>query len=183
MKKIAVVFPGIGYHVDKPLLYYSSRIARQKGYVVCPISYTDLALDLAGAKESLEETIKKAEEGCWKQVVDLGLEKGDEIVFLSKSIGTVLALFCAKEVQLSCRHVLYTPLVEAFRFPVGSAAMAFSGTRDPWADHERIRSLCYEHEVPLISFDEANHSLETGDVLGNLHILQQVMEETNRFLD
>lgn len=25
-KKICVVFPGIGYHTDKPLLYYSKKI-------------------------------------------------------------------------------------------------------------------------------------------------------------
>jgi len=29
--KIAVVFPGIGYHVDKPLLYYSKKIAASAG--------------------------------------------------------------------------------------------------------------------------------------------------------
>ena len=27
-KKLAVVFPGIGYTVDKPLLYYSAKMAR-----------------------------------------------------------------------------------------------------------------------------------------------------------
>ena len=28
-KKIAVVFPGVGYHADKPLLYYSRKLAAQ----------------------------------------------------------------------------------------------------------------------------------------------------------
>ena len=26
VKKIAIIFPGMGYHKDKPLLYYSGRI-------------------------------------------------------------------------------------------------------------------------------------------------------------
>ena len=30
-KKIAVVFPGVGYHADKPLLYYSRKLAAQYG--------------------------------------------------------------------------------------------------------------------------------------------------------
>ena len=25
--KLAVIFPGIGYHTDKPLLYYSKKLA------------------------------------------------------------------------------------------------------------------------------------------------------------
>lgn len=29
-KKIAVLFPGIGYHTDKPLLYYSKKLARKR---------------------------------------------------------------------------------------------------------------------------------------------------------
>lgn len=34
MKKIAVLFPGIGYTCDKPLLYYSAKLAAEKGYEV-----------------------------------------------------------------------------------------------------------------------------------------------------
>ena len=30
-KRIAVIFPGVGYHVDKPLLYYSRKLAGKYG--------------------------------------------------------------------------------------------------------------------------------------------------------
>ena len=42
-KKIAVLFPGVGYHCDKPLLYYSRKLAIQKGYEVKSINY-DLSI-------------------------------------------------------------------------------------------------------------------------------------------
>ena len=32
MNGIAVFFPGIGYHCDKPLLYFSRGLAREAGY-------------------------------------------------------------------------------------------------------------------------------------------------------
>lgn len=32
MSKLAIYFPGIGYHCDKPLLYYSRSLARELGY-------------------------------------------------------------------------------------------------------------------------------------------------------
>ena len=31
-RKLAVFFPGTGYHTDKPLFYYSRKIAAAKGY-------------------------------------------------------------------------------------------------------------------------------------------------------
>ena len=30
--KLAVFFPGIGYHCDKPLLYYSRKLVQEYGY-------------------------------------------------------------------------------------------------------------------------------------------------------
>lgn len=32
-KKIAVLFPGIGYTCDKPLLYYTGKLAVARGYI------------------------------------------------------------------------------------------------------------------------------------------------------
>ena len=32
MKKIAVVFPGVGYTKDRPLLYYAGKLAAANGY-------------------------------------------------------------------------------------------------------------------------------------------------------
>ena len=38
-EKIIVLFPGIGYHSDKPLLYFSKRIARSLGYEIVELKY------------------------------------------------------------------------------------------------------------------------------------------------
>ena len=39
--KAAVFFPGIGYHCDKPLLYYSRKLAQECGYEeTIALSYT-----------------------------------------------------------------------------------------------------------------------------------------------
>lgn len=39
--KIAVFFPGIGYHCDKPLLYYARKLVQEYGYekIVIHLSY------------------------------------------------------------------------------------------------------------------------------------------------
>ncbi len=36
--KLALIFPGIGYHADKPLLYYSIRLARNAGFDIRTIN-------------------------------------------------------------------------------------------------------------------------------------------------
>ena len=48
MKKLAVIFPGVGYHVDKPLLYYSKKIAAHYGYEIVEVAYGKLPKKVKG---------------------------------------------------------------------------------------------------------------------------------------
>ncbi|MCQ2506160.1 MAG: hypothetical protein MJ113_03185 [Lachnospiraceae bacterium] len=41
-KKLAVLFPGIGYSVDRPLLYYSKKVLKAKGYEIIEVNYGNL---------------------------------------------------------------------------------------------------------------------------------------------
>ena len=52
--KIAVFFPGIGYHCDKPLMYYSRNIVREPGYQnYRNVNYTYKAENIRGNKEKI----------------------------------------------------------------------------------------------------------------------------------
>ena len=39
-KKLAVLFPGIGYTNDRPLLYYAKKLAQKHGCDILPVNYT-----------------------------------------------------------------------------------------------------------------------------------------------
>lgn len=39
-KKIACLFPGIGYTCDKPLLYYSWKLLKGMGCEIVPVAYS-----------------------------------------------------------------------------------------------------------------------------------------------
>ena len=108
--------------------------------------------------------------------------KYDEILFVSKSIGTVAAASYAYTKDLPCRHILFTPLEATFASPIHNA-VAFHGTSDPWAETSRIKSLCAAQEIPLYTTENANHSLETGDVAKDIQNLMTVMETVKRFLE
>ena len=79
--------------------------------------------------------------------------------------------------------IFYTPLEETFAYPV-ERALVFTGSADPWVGgaESRIPALCRERHIPCFVVPGANHSLECGDVLRDIHNLLEVMEETRRFL-
>ena len=58
--KLALIFPGIGYHADKPLLYYSIRLARNAGFDVRTIQYDPFPDDALGSRERMIECVRQA---------------------------------------------------------------------------------------------------------------------------
>lgn len=59
-KKIAVIFPGVGYHVDKPLLYYSRKLADQYGYEVVCADYGVLPSGIKGDGKKMYAAYEQA---------------------------------------------------------------------------------------------------------------------------
>ena len=53
--KLAVIFPGIGYTADKPLLYYTSRLARKHGYQIQTVSYGTLPENIKGDSAKMRQ--------------------------------------------------------------------------------------------------------------------------------
>ena len=55
--KLAVIFPGIGYTADKPLLYYTSRLARKHGYQIQTVSYGTLPENIKGDSVKMRQAL------------------------------------------------------------------------------------------------------------------------------
>ena len=184
--KIAILFPGIGYHCDKPLLYYSGKLAIHYGYEVVKVSYANLSRSIpeafADAYAQTEKSLKKFD---WNQYEDT--------LFISKSIGTIIAAAYAQKHDIHCRNIYYTPLEQTFDFAPQSG-IAFHGTKDSWVETAIIEKKCQEHRMPLHIIENTNHSLELqadndsasssmkSSVLQNLHILTNVMDLTEQYI-
>ena len=52
-KKLSVLFPCIGYHCDKPLLYYSVKLARATGFEVLPVPYAGFPEKVRGNADKM----------------------------------------------------------------------------------------------------------------------------------
>lgn len=185
MRKIAIFFPGIGYTADKPLLYYSRRLAVKLGYEIKMLSYHGFPPKIRGDAGKMREAYRIAGTQTEAMLADVDLEVYEDILFVGKSIGTAVAAKTAAEspVKDRIRLVLYTPLEETFRFPCENA-VAFTGTADPWVGKEksRIADLCAQKGISCHRIPGGNHSLETTEIYEDLRNLKEIMEETETFL-
>ena len=201
LHKLAVIFPGIGYTADKPLLYFGRRIAVEYGYEVRIMDYKGFPPKVKGDRNRMEESFFIALRQAEEMLAGVDFTEYDDIVFIGKSIGTIVAAKIAADAaagtsseaaagtapespaKARIRQVLYTPLEDTFRFPIGEA-IAFTGDDDPWVGKEnsRIPALCKERGIPCRLVPHANHSLESKDVFADMKELRKVMKETETFL-
>lgn len=180
-KQLAVLFPGIGYHADKPLLYYSAKLARAHGCEVTTVQYPALPSGLRGNPEQIEAAVQTALSAVKPQLEAVLRTDYDRIFFFSKSIGTAIAVRYAVLHGLHPGQVYFTP-IEAALPDLDPAGIAFHGTADPWARTELITEGCRRLGVPLHLTENADHSMETGDVLRDITILHTILEQTDRWI-
>ena len=179
--KLCILFPGIGYHCEKPLLYYSSRLAGANGYKVIALKYSDFPEGAKGNEDIMRKAAEHALKQSEEQLADTDLSQYNDIVLIGKSIGTKAALAFREKHGIPAKAVLMTPLEMTFEHDT-SGCIAFHGTSDQWANTAEIERLCEEHRVPLFEYSRANHSVESDDVFLNLNYLHDIMEKTDFFL-
>ena len=182
MEKTALIFPGIGYHIDKPLLYYGKKLAREAGYRILEVPYGGFPDGVKGNPEKMKKAWESAMDQTEKLLKKEKLDGQTDLLFLSKSIGTVVAAWYQEKHQLSGRHIYFTPVEATFRYAREGSGIVFHGTADPWVSTEVVKEACERLKLPLYITEGANHSLETGSARQDLSNLQTVMELCHSFI-
>ncbi|MBQ6565200.1 MAG: hypothetical protein IJL88_14920, partial [Clostridia bacterium] len=180
---LTILFPGLGYTCDKPLLYYSAKLAEKHGFSVRRLNYTDLPANAKKDPTALKTAISCATSQSFAALDQIDWFSYDHILLIAKSIGTQIACAYLDARHLSASAILLTPLEETFRCASG-ADLAFHGTRDPWApDSDAIREACRKKGIRLLEYEGANHSLETGNIDLDILHLREIMQEINTLMD
>lgn len=181
-KKLAVLFPGIGYTCDKPLLYYSGKLAGKYGYQVRTVPYKNFPNGVKGNQEKMHRAFLSALDQAEEILKDIDWNACQEILFISKSVGTIVAAAYAKKHELTVRSISFTPMEATFAFAGGSGIM-FHGTSDPWAENtEAIKEGCKKIGQPVYLIENADHSLETGNVQTDLTNMQIIMGYAEEYI-
>ena len=181
IKKLAVVFPGIGYHKDKPLLYYAAKLAAARGYEIINIDYHDMPQKIRGDAAMMRKAAELAYAQAAEKLQQVNLSLYSDILFIGKSIGTVAMAKYAAEHKIQAKQVWYTPIEATFAFVYGDI-VAFIGDADPWSDVGVIKRKAATAGIRLYSFAGCNHSLECGDTDADIANLREVMRITADFI-
>ena len=187
MKNLAVIFPGIGYTCVKPLLYYTASMAAEHNYEVIRLDYgQDIHTFHGRTPSELEPVIKLAVKRVIPQLQQIPFSDYDDIVFISKSIGTTIAcqMESALELKRKVRQFLMTPIPSTFRYISDINGLFFAGTADPYTPESKVRAAArnFPDKTGGI-FEGCNHSLERkGDTLGALQNVRLIVECLEKML-
>jgi len=174
MNDLIVLFPGIRYSAECPLLYYAALEYKRRGYKVISVDYG------VSSSAELEEYFSKAAAGVKKFFSDFNFSEYGDIVFASKSVGTALALKAQDDFNLKrARHILLTPI--NLTLPLMQTERIYkcivSSRADSYIDIAKLEELAKEKDLPLTVFDCLGHRLESdGDALENVKLLEGIVK-------
>lgn len=182
MKKIAVIFPGLGYGPDRPLLYYAGKAAKEYGYDVISIKYN--GIDKAALRDSgkMPEAFDIASLQAEEQLFASELSSYDKVLFISKSIGTVAAASYAVKHDIAAAQLFFTPFAKAISLAAQGNGFVFIGDEDQWVDDREIKALSEEKKLGFRLIKGSNHSLETGRVCDDVDNLAGIIREARDYI-
>lgn len=175
VKKLIIMFPGVGYTMDFPLLYYASFLYEAKGYEQIHMKYNSIFFepDLTREEKSL-----RVRDYVWEKAKDIDFSVYDEVVFLSKSFGTAEAGELAEKLGINPVQIYLTPVPRALPY-IKEADAVVIGTADEV--YPECKAYFDEHGIKPLYVEDANHSLEVkGKPFESLEILRDVMRYIER---
>ena len=171
-KKLAVIFPGAGYNKDRPLLYHSREILEEEGYEILCIEW--------------EDYVKTRYDQASEILDSINFEEYEDVVFVCKSIGTVIASTYAEKHDLKVRQIWFTPLEEAFdklsSDTEEGSIIAFIGTKDGISNVSQIRIEAEQMGIELHVYDDCDHAMECADESKTREITDDIMKITHEYI-
>ena len=175
MKNLAVIFPGIGYNICGTLLHFSKEMLLEKNYEVIDIKYDKLPKDL-------NECYKIAYKNSKDKLSNIDFNSYNKVIFVSKSIGTIIAGKLNSEINKKINNIYFTPVEQSLNV-INDYGIVFSGTKDPWINESDLKEFINKKKYPLYLYEGANHSIETEDVIKNIDYLKDIFIKCEKYID
>ena len=166
-KNVIVLFPGKRYTVTCPLLYYAHFKYERRGYDCVEINY------------GIHDTLEELYEFVLEQISKIDFTVYDDIVFLSKSLGTVISGRVEETLSASVRHICLTPIEDTLPYlkKEKNISLVVAGDKDPFLAADTLMMHCNREGIRLEVIEGADHCLEiSGDISANIDILKKVVE-------
>ena len=170
-KNIVISFPG-GRGYEIPVLYFGAKYYEDQGYEKLFIRHPrneecefDVLLDNAD-----------------KIISQIDFNGYDDVIFIAKSIGTVVACQIKEKYRIPATLILFTPLNETLPY-IGSKndiKLVAVGDKDRYIDVEMLQRVC-DNESVLCHIEQGiGHRMEVlSDLDKNLDIISNIIKRLN----
>ena len=165
-KRIVFSFPGKRGE-EIPLLYFGAKFYVDKDYEKVFIQHP-------ASGNGLEEVYENA-----KAILrSYDFSEYEDIVFVGKSMGTVVACKLKEELQIDASLVLFTPLMDTLPYMKADnrVVLAAAGDNDRFMDKEVLCRHCEAENVPYYIEPGVGHAMEVkNDMAKNLQVISNVI--------
>ena len=176
---IAVCFPGTGFTCKEALFERLANDYIVRGYDVIRLDFSHIPFREI---ESLEDAVSVAQRAAKRQLSSVSFAGYQDAVFLSKSLGTILAAHYERDHDLRPRHLYLTPLNMTLSLvgPESRVIAMVLGTQDRFLTGRALAAYCEERNIPYCLIDGVNHSLkDEADAERTARIIEQVAQLCN----
>lgn len=168
-KKIVISFPGVR-GCEIPLLYFGSKHFEDLGYeklfINCP----------APGEIEYDMLYERAE----KIIQSIHIEEYENIIFIAKSMGTVVACKIKEKYDIPASLVLFTPLNDTLPYINNKNDVLFvsTGENDRHLNSKVLRELCEKEGIKCYIEPNVGHRMEVkSDLMRDLEIISNVINE------
>jgi hypothetical protein len=178
-KYLVVIFLGGNNSTSIPILHYARKASLSIG---CDV----LSLRYPGKLNFKDNEIYDAiVEACFNIISKVNYEAYEKIVFISKSIGNLIAIDVErKHLGISLTHVFYTPVERLVEKVHSQECLIFTGANDKHIKCESVELMKGFRNTEVHQFPKAVHSLEVNeDVDESLKILKRATEILLKYLE
>lgn len=170
-KNIIISFPGIR-GTEIPLLYFGCKHFEDMGYERLFIDYH------LSNKDNLKACISEAVKNTAELLKGIDFKEYDHIVFIGKSLGTVVACKMKEMFRIPASLILLTPLEDTLEFVKrdNDILLVAMGDKDNFLSSEIVRERCEQEDIKYYVESGVGHRMEvTGDLKRNLEIISNVI--------
>ncbi len=156
---IVVIFPGARYTCQEELLVKCAEKYETAGYHVIKLVYHQIPFKQLA---TYEEVISLCTPLILAQLKNIDFNAYTDIVFISKSVGTILACYFSEYFSISPNHLFLTPDQETLaRIQPSFYVMGLViGDEDPHIHYEDIVRFANKYNFPFLVIPTAGHNLK-----------------------
>lgn len=171
---IVVCFPGTGFTCKEALFERCAAKFSERGYDIVRLDFSHIPFREI---DTMEEAVTIAQRTVKRQLAGVDFASFQDVVWISKSLGTLLAAKAETDYGVLPRQLYLTPLPETLRMirPESRIIALVLGTLDRFLTGEALASFCEQRNIRCCLIDGVNHSLkDEQDPERTARIIEQI---------